>query len=56
MIMNQIIREEIEKLVNRAWKLHDNAKTEEEREAYKTDIMELLSKLPENVEILRIVQ
>lgn len=54
--MNSSIREAIEKLVNEAWELHDLAKTREEAEKYKMDVLELLSKLPENEERLRIMQ
>lgn len=50
------IREQIEELVNDAWELHDKAVTHEEAERYKLDILELLSKLPENEERLRIMQ
>lgn len=54
--MTQEMRTEIETLIDQAWDLHDSAQTEVEKEMYKSDILELLSKLPENVEILRIMQ
>lgn len=49
-------REQIEDLVNQAWELHDKAKTKEEAERYKLDVLDLLSRLPENEERLRIMQ
>jgi hypothetical protein len=54
--MSPQIREQIENLVNEAWELHDQATTEDLREKLKTDIFELLSRLPENVEHLKIMQ
>lgn len=54
--MSMQIRQKIEDLVNEAWDLHDKANSPQEAEEYKKDIMELLSKLPENEERLRIVQ
>lgn len=54
--MTQDIRQQIDELVNRAWALHDKAKTEQEREKYRLDVMNLLSQLPENEVVLRIVQ
>jgi galactose-1-phosphate uridylyltransferase len=38
----------IHQLVDEAWDKHDEASTQEEKEMYKTAVMELLSKLPEN--------
>jgi mRNA-degrading endonuclease RelE of RelBE toxin-antitoxin system len=54
--MNTQIREQIEQLVDEAWELHDKARTAGEAEKYRLHIMELLSRLPENEERLRVVQ
>lgn len=55
-MMTKEMRLELEDLINQAWELHDNANTDTEKEMLKIDIMELLSKLPENVEIIKIMQ
>lgn len=55
-MMTTDMRNQLEQLIDQAWDLHDQAETQEEKEMFKTDIMELLSKLPENVEILKIMQ
>lgn len=55
--MSPQIREQIEELVNEAWDIHDrDTTTEAQKEKLKTDIFELLSRLPENVEHLKIMQ
>jgi hypothetical protein len=54
--MKPTTREAIEQLVDEAWDLHDTAKTREEAERFKLDVLNLLSKLPENEERLRIMQ
>lgn len=54
--MTTDMRNQIEELVDQAWELHDQATTKAEKDQYTMDVMELLSKLPENVEILKIVQ
>ena len=54
--MSNAMREEIEELVDTAWDLYDQASCPKVKEQYTMDIMELLSNLPENVAILKIVQ
>lgn len=54
--MTHEMRTELETLIDQAWELHDQSQSEMEKEAYKSDIMELLSKLPENMAILKIMQ
>ena len=45
----------VEKLVDEAWELHDKAETETEKEKHKITVMELLSKLQENEERLKLM-
>lgn len=54
--MSPQIREQIEALVDTAWELHDKAKSKKEQERYKLEVLDLLSRLPENEERLKIVQ
>lgn len=51
--MTNEMRMQLEELIDQAWELHDQAQTKEEKEVYAADIMNFLSKLPENELIVK---
>jgi hypothetical protein len=46
--MTQMMREQIEELIETAWELHDSTSCELAQAEYAADIMKLLAQLPEN--------
>lgn len=54
--MTNEMRRDLEDLINDAWDLYDQAQTESEKQVYTLEAMELLSQLPENAAILKIMQ